>query len=617
MLITLKNIKKTLGGTVLFEDLNFELKENEKIGLVGRNGSGKSTLFRLITKDESIDEGDLFIQKGLTIGYLRQIPSEWEGTGRSYLKSSFEKLLKMIREMNELEVAMQDSAKMESALYKYGQLQDRFAQGGGYEMEANIEKVSAGLGITELLDQSFEQLSGGEKTKLGLARILLEEPDVLLLDEPTNHLDLNAIEWLEQYLCNYSGAVCIISHDRVFLDHTISSIADLEEGEITKYSGGYSSFEQQKEEKLLAEFQEYKEQQKKIKKMKEAIRRLRQWASEASPPNPKLFKKAKSMERALEKMEKKEKPLIDPKKMNLSLEADGRSGTDVFVAENICKAFGGRQILNGINLHLRYKERVALVGGNGSGKSTLMGILLGHSYPDSGQIKGGRSMKIGYLPQDPLHGADPDMRMIDYFREHVIVTEGQARQILAHFMFYGYSVFHKIRQLSGGEQMRLKLAVFMNQGINILLLDEPTNHLDIESQEVLEEALNKFTGTVLGISHDRYFLNRCFTDTAYLIDGQLHRFHGTYNETQHKWKNIQHQVEQKGVSEKKSSKSKAENSEHPRDYEHLILRAEQKLERLKNEMEKADQQERRMDLESEKVRLEKELDELYGKWIST
>lgn len=617
MLITIKDLYKIVGGRELFESLQFELKEGQRVGLVGRNGSGKSTLFRVITKEEPLDGGDLFIRKGLTVGYLKQIPEEWQGTGRDYLTSAFERLLEMTRKMEQLEQEMVDPDKMEKALVQYGEWQERFAQAGGYEMESSIDQVANGLEILHLLKQPFNHLSGGEKTKLGLAKILLESPDVLLLDEPTNHLDLPAIEWLENYLQQYDGAICIISHDRLFLDHIVTDIYDVESGEIDVYKGNYTSFEKQKEEKLLAEFHQYQEQQKKIKKMKEAIRRLRQWANEANPPNPKLFKKAKSMERALERMEKMDRPVIDPKKMNLSLEAEGRLGKDVVVSEEIQKSYDGRQVLKGVDLHVRNQERVAIVGGNGSGKSTFLRILLGHEQPDGGQIKLGPSVEVGYLPQNPLQDADSDMRMIDYFREFIRVTEGQARHILAGFMFYGYDVFQTIRRLSGGEQMRLKLAIFMHQGINVLILDEPTNHLDVESQQVLEEAVNRFEGTVIGVSHDRYFLNQCFTHTAYMVDGELHRYIGNYDETRKHWEDLMKVREQVTQPKSPSPKPNSSKKEDGPAVEEQIETLEEQKENIRRLMEKESGWSRLSELEKEREQLDQQLESLYAQWMES
>ncbi|WP_079477102.1 ribosomal protection-like ABC-F family protein [Halobacillus salinus] len=616
MLITIKDLYKIVGGRELFESLQFELKEGQRVGLVGRNGSGKSTLFRVMTREEPLDGGDLFIRKGLTIGYLKQIPEEWEGTGRDYLTSAFASLLEMTRKMETLEQEMTDPDKMEKALIQYGEWQERFAQAGGYEMESSIDQVANGLQILHLLKQPFHQLSGGEKTKLGLAKILLESPDVLLLDEPTNHLDLPAIEWLESYLQQYDGAMCIISHDRLFLDHIVTDIYDLESGDVDVYKGNYSSFEKQKEEKLLAEFHQYQEQQKKIKKMKEAIKRLRQWANEANPPNPKLFKKAKSMERALERMEKLDRPVLDPKKMNLSLEAEGRLGKDILVADDVRKSYGGRQVLQGVDLHVRNRERVAIVGGNGSGKSTFLKIVLGQETQDAGLIKMGPSVEIGYLPQNPLQDADRDVRMIDYFREFIRVTEGQARHILAGFMFYGYDVFQRIRHLSGGEQMRLKLAIFMHQGINVLVLDEPTNHLDVESQQVLEEAVNRFEGTVIGVSHDRYFLNQCFTDTAYLVDGVLHRYIGNYDETREHWKALSKEKETVEVKTPTPKPSSMKKKEGPAVEEQIASLEEQK-EAVISQMEQEAEWSQLSELEKEREQLDQQLEALYAEWMES
>ncbi|WP_052158792.1 ribosomal protection-like ABC-F family protein [Halobacillus sp. BBL2006] len=619
MMITMKDVYKIVAGRVLFESLQFELRKGQRVGLVGRNGSGKSTLFRLITKEEPLDGGDLFIQKGLNIGYLRQIPDEWKGTGKAYVETAFEALFEMIRKMKKLEEEMMVPEKMEKALADYGELQEQFTQAGGYEIEASIDQVANGLNIRELLHQPFSHLSGGEKTKLGLAKLLLEKPNVLLLDEPTNHLDLQAIEWLEEYLKQYDGAICIISHDRYFLDHTVTDIMDLESGEIDEYKGNYSSFERQKEEKLLAEFHQYQEQQKKIKKMREAILRLRQWANEANPPNPKLFKKAKSMEKALERMEKLERPVLDPKKMNLSLNAEGRTGKDIIVAESVCKTYGDRPILKGVDLHVRYQERLAIVGANGSGKSTLLRLLLDEEKPDAGEVKRGPSVEIGYLPQNPLHNVDRNQRMIDYFRSKITVTEGNARHILAGFMFYGYDVFQKIRHLSGGEQMRLKLAVFMHQGINVLILDEPTNHLDIESQEILEEALNQFEGTVIGVSHDRYFLNQCFSHTAYMLDGELHRYIGTYDETRDRWLNM---IEDQNPKPSKPSEKKEKQAKYQIKDAKQEISIEEKIEHLENELDAINQKMQQeqnpgqlMEWQAEKDELTTKIEKLYEQWI--
>ncbi|GGD14332.1 ribosomal protection-like ABC-F family protein [Pontibacillus salipaludis] len=613
MLVTMKDIKKIVSGDLLFEEINFEIHEGDKVGLVGRNGTGKSTLFKLISGLEQADEGERFVRKQATIGYLEQLPDFNNGSVQEYLKESFTEVLALERRMIELETLMQQPEQLEKAMEEYGTLQDQYARLGGYELQATIEKVAHGLGVEGLLDASFEHLSGGEQTKVGLARLLLQEPDVLLLDEPTNHLDLEAIEWLEGFIQGYTGAVWIISHDRTFLDHTVTRIMDLEQGELLQYEGNFSSFVNQKEEFLLAEFKAYQEQQKKIKKMKEAIKRLRQWANEANPPSEKLFRKAKSMEKALEKMEKKEKPLLDAKKMGLSLEANERSGNDVLIAEEVWKRYGNRNVLAGASLHLRFQDRLAIVGRNGSGKTTLLRLLMEQETPEEGCIKSGAGVRLGYLPQHPLKEVDGNLRMIDYFREQISVTEGQARHILAGFMFFGYAVFRKIGQLSGGEQMRVKLAIFMHQGVNLLVLDEPTNHLDIESQEVLEEALQHFNGTVLAVSHDRYFLNRCFSECAFLEDGKLYRYNRPFDEAR-----VKHE-ENKGVKEpekehRKQMKVQEKQPEMP-DYEGMIETLEIELTSLTEKMNTEKDLEVLMELQQEKQVLEKKIEEKYAEWL--
>ncbi|KGP91780.1 ABC transporter ATP-binding protein [Pontibacillus chungwhensis BH030062] len=613
MLVTMKDIKKIVSGDLLFEEINFEIHEGDKVGLVGRNGTGKSTLFKLISGLEQADEGERFVRKQATIGYLEQLPDFNNGSVQEYLKESFTEVLALERRMTELETLMQQPEQLEKAMEEYGTLQDQYARLGGYELQAIIDKVAHGLGVEGLLNACFEHLSGGEQTKVGLARLLLQEPDVLLLDEPTNHLDLEAIEWLEEFIQGYTGAVWIISHDRTFLDHTVTKIMDLEQGELLLYEGNFSSFVTQKEEFLLAEFKAYQEQQKKIKKMKEAIKRLRQWANEANPPSEKLFRKAKSMEKALEKMEKKEKPLLDAKKMGFSLEANERSGNDVLVAEEVWKRYGDRNVLAGASLHLRFQDRLAIVGRNGSGKTTLLRLLMEQETPDEGCIKKGTGIRLGYLPQHPLKEVDGNLRMIDYFREQISVTEGQARHILAGFMFFGYAVFRKIGQLSGGEQMRVKLAIFMHQGVNLLVLDEPTNHLDIESQEVLEEALQDFNGTVLAVSHDRYFLNRCFSECAFLEDGKLYRYNRPFDEA--RVKHEENKVVKEPEKGHKKQKSLQEKEPEMPDFEGMIEALEVQLNSLTERMTDEEDIETLMELQQKKQVLESTIEEKYVEWL--
>lgn len=526
-----------LGGNIIFEKLSLAIKTGDRLAIVGRNGSGKTTLFKLLAGMEKSDEGSIHFKKGTSVGYLAQIPSYSEDvTGLDVLHYAFEKITALQQKMIQMEQQMATigAADMERLLQQYGEVQEKFTLLGGYTMESEIEKVVQGLQLTRFINQPFASLSGGEQTKIMLGKILLSDPDVLLLDEPTNHLDLFAVEWLEQYLIGYSGTVVIISHDRYFLDQVVTKIADLEEGELSLYHGDYSAFILEKEAKLMREFQHYEEQQKKIKKMKDAIRRLRQWANEAVPPNPKLFRQARNMERALERMVKVRKPLIDPKKMELSFEFASRSGKEVVTMKNVYKSFGENVLLEDAQLNLYWKERVAIVGRNGSGKSTILHLLLGNLPIDNGEARLGSNVRVGYLSQH-FEIQNPKGRLIDVFRSELNLVEGDARHILAKFMFFGPDVFKRIGDLSGGERMRLRLAQLMHQDINLLILDEPTNHLDIESREVLEDALGDFDGTILAVSHDRYFLNKLFPKTVWLEQGQLTTFEGPYDWARIKW----------------------------------------------------------------------------------
>ncbi|PEP93891.1 ABC transporter ATP-binding protein [Bacillus wiedmannii] len=534
---SVNNVTKSFGGNIIFENISLEIKNGERVGLVGRNGSGKTTIFQLLTGMESLDVGAIHMKKGTRIGHVAQIPKFDEGmTVYDVLSSAFKTEKELEREMRALEKNMAEELEpsaLQKLMERYGVIQEKFAFLGGYEIEANLMKVANGLQVTGLFPRSFLELSGGEQTKVSLAYMLLQKPDLLLLDEPTNHLDLFAVEWLEQFLKEYNGTVMVISHDRYFLDEVVTKIFDLEDGEIHVYHTNYSQFVDEKEERLLQEFQAYQEQQKKIKKMKEAIKRLREWANQANPPNEGLHKRARSMERALERIEKLKKPILERKQMGLQFEGQERSGKDVVVMKEVSKGFAGHPLFNEANLHVRFQERAAIVGRNGTGKTTLLKLLLEEIKPDAGEIRIGSSVKIGYLSQHAY--GNMKSNVLEAFREYVAVTEGEARHILAKFLFYGPAVFKKVTQLSGGEKMRLRLAQLMYQDINFLILDEPTNHLDIESREVLEEALEQYNGTILAVSHDRYFLNKLFEKTYWIDEHKLFEFAGNYAWARQKW----------------------------------------------------------------------------------
>ncbi|EJV56290.1 ribosomal protection-like ABC-F family protein [Bacillus wiedmannii] len=588
---SVNNVTKSFGGNIIFENISLEIKNGERVGLVGRNGSGKTTIFQLLTGMESLDVGAIHMKKGTRIGHLAQIPKFDEGmTVYDVLSSAFKAEKELEREMRTLEKNMaeeQETFALQKLMERYGVIQEKFAFLGGYEIEANMMKVANGLQVTELFPRSFLELSGGEQTKVSLAYMLLQKPDLLLLDEPTNHLDLFAVEWLEQFLKEYNGTVMVISHDRYFLDEVVTKIFDLEDGEIHVYHTNYSQFVEEKEERLLQEFQAYQEQQKKIKKMKEAIKRLREWANQANPPNEGLHKRARSMERALERIEKLKKPILERKQMGLQFEGQERSGKDVVVMKEVSKGFADHPLFNEANLHVRFQERAAIVGRNGTGKTTLLKLLLEEIEPDVGEIRIGSSVKIGYLSQHAY--GNMKSNVLEAFREYVAVTEGEARHILAKFLFYGPAVFKKVTQLSGGEKMRLRLAQLMYQDINFLILDEPTNHLDIESREVLEEALEQYNGTILAVSHDRYFLNKLFEKTYWIDEHKLFEFAGNYAWARQKWEEkLEKQVikqQRQGRKSMETAPVKKKEVRNVEDIETELMHVEEDIYMLECKME--------------------------------
>lgn len=615
---SVNNVTKSFGGNIIFENISLEIKNGERVGLVGRNGSGKTTIFGLLTGRESLDAGAIHMKKGTRIGHVAQIPKFDEAmTVYDVLSSAFKVEKELEKEMHALEKNMaveQEQSALEKLMERYGVIQEKFAFLGGYEIEANIMKVANGLQVTDLFSRVFTELSGGEQTKVSLAYMLLQKPDLLLLDEPTNHLDLFAVEWLEQFLKEYTGTVMVISHDRYFLDEVVTKIFDLEDGEIHVYHTNYSQFVEEKEGKLLQEFQAYQEQQKKIKKMKEAIKRLREWANQANPPNEGLHKRARNMERALERIEKLKRPILERKQMGLQFEGQERSGKDVVVMKEVSKGFAGRPLFEQANLHVRFQERAAIVGRNGTGKTTLLKLLLEEINPDVGEIRIGSSVKIGYLSQHTYGNVKSNV--LEAFREYVAVTEGEARHILAKFLFYGPAVFKKVTQLSGGEKMRLRLAQLMYQDINFLILDEPTNHLDIESREVLEEALEQYNGTILAVSHDRYFLNKLFEKTYWIDECKLFEFAGNYAWARQKW---EEKLEKQVIKQKRQGRKSVEmvpvkekKARNLEEIENELMHVEEDMYAIECEMEHVDDVERLEKLYEEKTKKELLRAKLYN-----
>ncbi|MBC2170699.1 ribosomal protection-like ABC-F family protein [Listeria booriae] len=536
-IVALNNVTKRFTGDLILEKISLQVEEGERIGLIGRNGEGKSTILKIIARLETVDDGIVSVKRSATVGLLNQMPTvSGNAIVRDYLRTAFADVLALQAELTELEQRMTTDMS-ERLLAQYGEKQARFIDLGGYNLDTNMDKILHGLGISNLAEKFWKQLSGGERTKVSLAKMLLEEPDLLLLDEPTNHLDLQAVDWLTQFLRAYKGTVLVVSHDRYFLDEVVQKIVELENKELITYHTNFSGYLVEREERLLKEFRDYKDQQKKIKKMQQAIKRLRQWAMEANPPNDALFRRAKNMEKALARIDVLKKPALEQKNMRLEFEESKRSGEDVVIFDAVWKQFGDRVLFDGLDCHIRQKERVAIVGNNGAGKSTFLKMVLGEVAPDVGTVHVGPSVDIAYLSQH-MDVGDENQTVLEAFRDKVAVVEGDARHMLATFLFYGEMVFRKVANLSGGERMRLSLAQFMNQPVNTLLLDEPTNHLDIASREVLEEALRNFEGTIITISHDRFFMNQICDRTLWLENGEIVSYGGNYSYASEKRKAI-------------------------------------------------------------------------------
>ncbi|MBD8500065.1 ribosomal protection-like ABC-F family protein [Paenibacillus arenosi] len=534
-IVSIQEIKKYHAANLILDGVTFQIKAGEKVGLIGRNGSGKSTLLQLIAGHDHIDEGMLTIKRDLRIGYLPQIPAEFEAlTVYDVLAYGCRDLMLTKQEMTKIEQQMSspeavaNSEMMEQLLNAYATMQEKFERGGGYEMESAIEQVANGMQIKRgSYERDFSTLSGGEKTRVVLASQLVVAPDLLLLDEPTNHLDLKGMEWLEQFIKRYDGACVIVSHDRYFLDAVGTKMIELEDGESQVYHCNYSGYIKEKEERLLQQFAQYKEQQKIIKKMKETIRQLEEWGRVAG--DEKFFKRATSIRKALERMEIVKRPILERKAASFNLASLDRSGRQVIVFEGLTKKFEGRTILAQAEGSLLYGEKVVLLGENGSGKTTLFKLLQGMISPDEGQVELGARVEVGYLAQqEPV--PDSKMTVLEFFRIESGLEEGEARNVLAKYLFYGADVFKPLQMLSGGEWSRLRIALLVRKKPNLLMLDEPTNHLDIASREALEEALDEFPGTVLAISHDRYFINRLAKRVWEMKAGTVSTYEGNYDD---------------------------------------------------------------------------------------
>ncbi len=624
--LALKEIEKYFGGNRIFGNITFDVQSGERVGLIGRNGTGKTTVFKIIAGIEKQDKGSISIRKNSIIGYLDQIPNYAEQFKvMDVLKTAFETQDEINKQLKVLEVEMTslDGKELEYKLRQYGELNELYEAKGGYEIEENMSKVCAGLKFNdEFLNREFISLSGGEKTIVILGKILLQNPDILLLDEPSNHLDMSSVEWLEGYLKAYKGTVIVISHDRYFLDRVVTKIVEIEDGETSLYDGNYSYYVKEKQRRVFEQFEAYKDQQKKIKAIEKAIKQLRQWAIQGD--NEKFFKRAESMQKRLDKMQRIDKPLIDQPKIQLDFADTDRSGKDVVSIKGLCKCFEHKKILEDLNLDIRYGERTVLIGDNGSGKSTIIKTLLGEVEADYGEVKLGASTKIGYLPQNIVFNNE-ELTVLEAFREDMNILEGSARGILAKFLFYGESVFKKVKNLSGGEKSRLKICKLIQNDINLLILDEPTNHLDIDSRENLEEALMEFSGTILFISHDRFFINKLAERICEIEDKKIINYHGNYEyykEKKNEFKKSKIETPNKEKEKKPKNKENIQKQvsnnkiKEAQRLENTIQELETKLKTIDSEMNNnGSEYDRLLDLEEERVKIQEELDLIIEKWM--
>ncbi|MCK8059497.1 MULTISPECIES: ribosomal protection-like ABC-F family protein [unclassified Fusibacter] len=544
--IRFDQVKKFLDAHLLFNTVSFHITGAERVGIVGNNGTGKTTILKLIAGmiqlrhcagypyapvPPGYDEGWVKVTKNTSTAYLEQVPKFDSGeTVYDVLNSSFSALLELEAQLRRLEGEMTHLKDVEltRTLENYSRLTQEYEVKGGYETEEKLKKVCTGLKFNdEFLSSAFERLSGGEKKIVLLGKLLIETPDVLLLDEPTNHLDMESVEWLQTFINSYKGIVVIVSHDRYFLDKTVNKIVALSDKRCKTYHGNYTDFIRQREEERLIQSNKYKQHSKEISQIKGSIKELKRWADKAD--NSKFNKRAASLEIKLDKMKKVEKVKTQNRTMQLDIASGSRSGNSVIEVTDLCKKFGDRVLFEHANMHVMYGDKVALIGPNGSGKSTFVKMLLNELEQDKGEIRLGASTKIAYLPQN-LVFEDENDTVLECFCDDLKVLEGKAREHLARFMFYGGNVHKKIRHLSGGERIRLKLSKLFFENVNTIILDEPTNHLDIEAIESIESALADFKGTLLFISHDRYFINRMCNRIVALEEKKLVNYLGDYDD---------------------------------------------------------------------------------------
>ena len=557
-------------GENLLEGLSFEIQEGERVAILGRNGCGKTTLLRILTGEMDYDEGEVFVNPNKKIGLISQIPQFPAGwTVNDVLRSAFFAVTAAKRKMEELEKAMAHGATQE-LLQEYDALVNRFQSGGGYEMDVEIDKICNGLGITAAQRvQEFASLSGGEKTRMNLARLLLEKTDILLLDEPTNHLDLTSVEWLEGYIKAFKGTVVAISHDRWFIDRIAQRVIEIVDGHAEFYSGNYSFYMDEKQARFDLQMKQYEQEQAKLKQLGYTVERMKGWGIN----NRTLYRRAMSIQHRMERIKKTEKPKTE-KTMKASFGEKDFSGDVVFKMKNVSKAFGERTLFSGVELNVEAGERIAILGDNGTGKSTFIKCLL-DMEECTGKIQFGPTVKWGYLPQI-IHFEHPERTLYDTMLYEKNCSPQVARDRLGQFMFSGEDVFKQVKNLSGGEQSRLRLCMLMDEKINLLILDEPTNHLDIASREWVEAAIEEFEGALLFVSHDRYFIEK-FAERIWLLeDGGIRDFKCGYQ----KFRSIlEHEAAAKPVATVAPKEKKEKPRGGTKEQEKLVRRLEREIEK--------------------------------------
>lgn len=629
MILSCNNISKSFGTDVIIKSCSFNIEDHEKAAIVGINGAGKSTLLKIITGIEPADTGLVTLAKDKTLGYLSQQQNlNSDNTIYDELLSVKQYILDTEAQLRSIENQMKsaDDTALETLMKKYSDLNHEFELNNGYAYKSEITGVLKGLGFTEEdFTLNVNTLSGGQKTRVALGRLLLSKPDIILLDEPTNHLDMESISWLENYLLNYSGAVLIVAHDRYFLDKIVSKIIELDNGNATVFSGNYTDYASKKAILRNMQLKEYLNQQREIKHQEEVITKLKQFNREKS------IKRAESREKMLNKMEFVDKPEILNDKMDIKLEPNVISGNDVLTVDNLTKGFDGTVLFDNISFQIKRGERVALIGSNGTGKTTILKLINGIIPADSGSIYLGAKVNIGYYDQEH-HVLDPDKTIFDEIRDaYPDLNNTQIRNTLAAFLFTNEDVFKYIKDLSGGERGRVSLAKLMLSNANFLILDEPTNHLDITSKEILENALNSYTGTVLFVSHDRYFINSTATRIIELANKTVVNYIGNYDYYLEKKDilgakpitNNTSKASSSAISKLNWQEEKVKQAQQKK-IKNEIKRTEERMALIEAEIEELDNMyadpaissdtAKLMEIHTRKEALSKELDELYDKW---